>query len=411
MRTVMNPLYTGVNLSSQPVITFRLMDGIAGRPGVGSSGTQPPAAGTNYSGNYIAGLVFQVTTGSIYFQGYWWWVAPTGQDTTAQKFALWAVYATTLGKLVPGSVITSGTLTAGQWNYVPLAVPLALTPNIPHVAAVGAVVTTGFPLTQHQFGSGNPYAAGITNGSLNAYGAASGSLTGNVPQQPFSTANSDPSVTMPGTNDQDDLLWLDVQVTSTIPGSATSFRAWPDMVYPWPSIQVANDITGWTLGMQFSVSRACTLQKIWHFSVPAIVNNQSTVFPTRCLIWGVASQTAVAGTDNTSPSWLDPGGGAASPGDGWVYVDYSTSGVVLQPGTAYKVSTFHGPGVNWFGATANVFGTGNLHENGFTQGPLIISGNAVSSPGQQSELSATFGYPANSVNPEADWIDVEVTPA
>lgn len=392
--------------------TYRLMDGAAGRPGVGSSGTQPPATGTAYSGNYIAGLVFQVTSGSIYFQGYWWWVAPTGQDTGPQKFALWNVYASSLGKLVPGSTVTSGTLTAGQFNFVPLAVPLALTPNIPHVAAVGSVVTTGFPLTQNQFGAGNPYTAGITSGPLSAYGGSPGiAAAGNLPQQPFSVAAADPAVVMPGTNDQNDLLWVDVQVTDDIPGSASSFRAWPDMIYPWPSVVIANDVTGYTLGMQFSVATACTLQKIWHFSVPAAVGNQSTVLPTRCLIWDVASQTAVAGSDNPSPAWLDPGGGAASPGDGWVYVDYSTSGVTLQPSAAYKVSTFHGAGANWFGAVTNVFGTGQLQGAGFSQGPLVIPGDASSSPGQQSWNTATFAYPATSTNPEADWIDVEVSPA
>jgi hypothetical protein len=76
------------------------------------------------------------------------------------------------------------------------------------------------------------------------------------------------------------------------------------------------------------------------------------------------------------------------------------------------VSTFHAAGVTWFGATASVFGNGDLQAAGFTQGPLTIPGNAAAtSPGQQSWNPVTFGYPATSTNPEADWIDVEVTPA
>ena len=176
---------------------------------------------------------------------------------------------------------------------------------------------------------------------------------------------------------------------------------------PWPPVAVTDDQTGYTLGLEFSLSLPCTLSKIWHYSVPS----WSTVFPTRCLIWDVAGQTAVPGTDNTSPTWLDPGGGAATPGDGWVYCDYSSSGVTLQPGTNYKVSTFHSAGPNWFGRTQNVFGSGDIQQSGFTHGPLTIPGDAASSPGQQSLNSVTFGYPNSSgTTPEADWIDVEVTP-
>ena len=100
--------------------TWRLMDGASGRPGVGSSGTQPPSAGTSYTGDYLAGLVFNVSAGSLWFEGYWWWVPSTVSQTGAQKFALWQEVSGGgggSGMLVPGSVVTSGTLTAGQWNY------------------------------------------------------------------------------------------------------------------------------------------------------------------------------------------------------------------------------------------------------------------------------------------------------
>ena len=97
--------------------TYRLMDGASGRPGVGSSGTQPPSAGTSYSGDYLAGIVFNVNQGNLWFQGYWWWVGGSGQDTTALKFALWQQTSSGGGgggTLVPGRVVTSGTLTAAD---------------------------------------------------------------------------------------------------------------------------------------------------------------------------------------------------------------------------------------------------------------------------------------------------------
>jgi hypothetical protein len=390
------------------VTTYRLMDGASGRPGVGSSGTQPPSAGTSYTGSYIAGLVFNVGAGGLWFEGYWWWVPLTVSQVTAQEFALWQETSAGGGgggTLVPGSVVTSGVLTAGQFNYTALATPLLLAANIPYVAVTGYSSITGFPSTKNQFGGSDPYPAGITNGPLSAY--ASGSALTGMAQMPFSVAGSDPSLTFPNINDADDNLWLDVQVSDTAPSGAT-FRAWPNMPRNWPATITSNDATGYTLGMEFSLSESCTLEKIWHYSVPG----GNADLPTRCLIWDVTSETAVAGTDNTSPSWLDPGGGAASPGDGWVYCDYSGAGVTLNASQNYKVSTFHAAGGTWFGATADVFGTGDLQAAGFTQGPLSIPGNAAAtSPGQQSWNTVTFGFPATSSNPEADWIDVEVTPA
>ena len=147
--------------------TYRLMDGASGRPGVGSSGTQPPSAPTSYSGNYIAGLVFE-STGTVWFQGYWWYVPPGG-DTGAVKCALWQLTnpaAAGAGMVVTGSVVTSGTLTAGQFNFIALPAPLLLSnANTFYIAAVGFATTIGFPDTFNQFGSGQPYSSGITNGS------------------------------------------------------------------------------------------------------------------------------------------------------------------------------------------------------------------------------------------------------
>ena len=388
--------------------TYSLMDGAGGRPGVGSSGTQPPSAGTSYSGGYIAGLIFNVTQGGMWLQGYRWWVASSTQDTTAMKFALWNLYnASGSGGAnnIPAGTITSGTLTAGQFNTVTLSSPVALTPNMPYIAAVGGTLSHGFPLTQNQFGSGNPYASGITNGPLTAYSSSGGSLPINTfPQQPYTTAGSDPSSTFPNQNDANDLLWIDVIVTDQIP-SGVSYRAWPNLTTPY-SVSGLNstDQTGYTLAFQFSLTQACTLDRIWHYSSSA-----ATVFPSHCLIWDVVSQTAVSGTDNSSPSWHDPGGGAATPGDGWVYCDYTSSGVTLNASQQYKVSTYHAAGANWFSADGSVFGPGDIEGSGFTNGPLVIPNNAGSDVGQQAWRIASFGYPNTSSNPEADFIDVEVS--
>jgi len=392
---------------------WSLMDGgpqggvLPDRPGVGSSGTQPPATAVSYSGNYIAGLVFQVTQGGMWFQGYRWWVANSNQDTAAQKFALWNLAAANgsgAASNIPTGTITSGALTAGQFNTVMLSSPIALTPNTPYLATTGGALTHGFPDTTNQFGSGNLYTSGITNGPLVAYSSSGGSSPispGSFPQQPFTTAGSDPSVTFPNFNNANDLLWIDVIVSDQPPGGVLSYRAWPNLVTPFPSnLTSPTDTTGYTLAFEFSLTQACTLDRIWHYSPPTV-----TGLPSRCLIWDVATQLAVSGTDNSSPSWS----GAA--GSGWVSCDYTSSGVTLNALHAYKVSTFSGPGVTWFGANADIFGNGGPDSAGFTNGPLVIPNNASASIGQQSWRQVSFGYPNASSDPEADWIDVEVTPA
>lgn len=396
--------------------TYRLMDGVSGRPGTGSSGTQPPAAGQSYSGNYLAGNVFQVTSGGLYFQGYWWYVPATVTDTSGWKFALWQVgnFSGYYGTLIPGSTVTGGTLTAGAWNYIPVTIPLPLTANVPYEAVTGKVVATGLPATLNQFNTGDPYPSGVTNGPLTMHPTGDAFMTPlSLPQMPFATSASDPAAAFPATNDHDDNLWLDIQVTDVAPGGST-YRAWPSMGIPYPPIITANDQTGYTLGMEFSLSQNCTLQKIWHYSPTGVAGDGghvATVLPSRCGIWDVGSQTEVAGTDNSSPSWLLPAGGAASAGAGWVYCDYSSSGVTLSASTNYKVSTYYGAGADWFGSVENIYGSGNFQGSGFTNGPLTIPNDAGASPGQQSWNTVSWAYPATSTNPEADYVDVEVAPA
>lgn len=377
--------------------TFRLMDGTSGRPGVGSSGTQPPSTATAYSGPYVAGLVFSVDQ-VCWLESFWWYVPATGGNTAAQEFALWQAISGG-GVLVPAATVTSGTLTAG-WNEVVLPAPLPLTPFFPYVAATGLTSTSpnGFPSTQNQFGVGQPYAAGIANGPLSAFVNGSGQAF-SMPQSPFSAIGSDPTVNFPGTNDLDDILWLDVKVTDVLPASVATFRGFPSS--PGGFGGFAQNLA-YTLGVEFSVSVPCTLARIWHYS-PAT----STILPSRCAIWDAATHAVVAGTDNLSPSWS---GGA---GSGWVSCDYSSSGVTLQPGANYKASTFTADNTDiWFAATANFWGGGGLWSGGIANGPLLLPGNsAATAPGQDSwNQGTTWTYPATSTNPEYDGVDVEVAP-
>lgn len=399
--------------------TYRLMDGVSGRPGVGSSGTQPPSTATSFSGNYIAGLVFG-TSSLAWMTGYWWWVPPGG-DTGPVKCALWQQgggFAGNYGAgtLVAGSVVTSGTLTAGAWNFIALPSPLPLSyAATTYVAALGYNTVKGFPSTTHQFGSGNPYASGIVNGPLSAPATLTSGAAATGPQQPFSTASADPSAVMPGTNDLDDLLWLDVQVTDVAPANAT-YRLWPNRPYSigdGTNGGVSALTGGYNIGPQVSVTVPCKLLRIWFYSATSqFSGSAAAALPTRCGIWDVNTQLEVAGTDNSSVSWKKPDGTAGSAGQGWLYCDYSSSGVTLQASHPYKVNAWYAGGSTWRTAQSPYWSAGNPGANGITMGPLAAPNTTSASVGQESwnGPNLAWAYPSSYSNPENDWIDVEVAP-
>lgn len=379
---------------------YRLMDGQAGRPGTG------PGTATAFSGNYLAGIGFGVTQPGLWFTGYWWFVCGSGQQVTPVKFALWQITAAASnGILIPGSVVTSGTLTAGQWNFTPVTTPLPLSPNAGtagglgpwYQAAVGYVSTTGFPETDNQFGAAQPFAGGIINGPLFAYGNSPGPGAAPAQSQFSSTAGADPSVNMPLSAFNNANFWMDAQVTDQPPPGA-SYRLFPNQ--PLPPNLVADTANNFTLGCEFRLNQSCTLNRIWFYS-PAGV----TQLPTESAIFSVGSQTIIAATDNASPAWS----GVA--GSGWVSVSYA--GVTLQPGD-YKVTVFNGAGVPviWNDSTASYWATGGPGASGLTLGPLSApSDAAASAPGQDSYHQGTpISWPDTHAGPFNYWVDVEVTP-
>jgi Domain of unknown function (DUF4082) len=386
------PTTTSASPSPSPSTTqsgsnYRLFASVAG-----------PSTPVSYSGPFICGVVATVTTGGCWLTGYWWWVCPSGQPTGPQKFALWCVYDTASGSLVPNSTVTSGTLTAGQWNYVPLPAPLPLAIDATYVAATG--FSGGFPDTNNQFAAGEPYAAGIVSGPLTAFSDGSGSNPSPFKndQAVFSVAGTDPTATMPIYGSSSSNFWMDVQVT-TSPPAGTSYRLWPG--YPRVPGTIDSDTAGYTLGTEFKLTQSCTLNNIWFYSAPT-----AGALPTRCAIWNVSTQSVVSGTDNTSPTWS---GAAAA---GWAACAYS--GVTLPAGD-YKVAVFYGGGQKWYQATNGYWGTGGPGGNGITAGPVTAPGtSAATSPGQATYHAGSWAYPvsyASSGGGENYWLDVEVTPA
>ena len=359
--------------------------------------TAGPDTAVSYSGPFEAGIVWAVTSGGCWLDGYWWWVCGSGQSTSPQKFALWQTYNGQQGSVVSGSVVTSGALTAGQWNFVPLAAPLALGIGATYVACTG--FSGGFPDTNNQFGGGEPYAAGIVNGPLTAYSDSSGSLPSPFMNQQgvFSVASTDPTTAMPAYGSDSSNFWVDIQVATT-PPAGTSYRLWPS--YPTIPGGVDSDTVGYTLATEFQLSQSCTLDNIWFFSASG-----AGALPTRCGIWSSSSQSVVAGTDNSSPSWS----GAA--GSGWVACPYS--GVTLPAGD-YRVAVFYGGGSPWYQTGSGYWASG-AGAAGITTGPLTAPGESTAkSPGQSSYNKGSWAYPNSytSSNPgENYWVDIEVTPS
>ena len=159
----------------------------------------------------------------MWFEGYWWWVCPSGQPTSAQKFALWNVTAQGLGTLIPGRVVTSGGLTAGQWNWIPLSAPF----RSPWTCSTPALDSPETPRSNDQFDPGDPYAAGIVNGPLTAYSDSNGSLPTpyTTNQGVFGTQGTDPSVHMPLSGSNSANFWVDLQVGDTLRRGAAALTA------------------------------------------------------------------------------------------------------------------------------------------------------------------------------------------
>ncbi len=357
-----------------------------------------PSIPVSYGGSFLAGVLFEVTAGGIWFDGYWWWVCTTGQSTSGQTFALWQVSGYGAGTLISGATVTSGPLTAGQWNYVPLTTPIPLSIGACYNACTG--LSGSFPDTNNEFGAGQTYGGGIVNGPLSAYSAQSGLLPApfSMSQGVFGTAGADPTVNMPAQGSGTDNFWMDLQVEDAAPAGA-SYRLWPNYPVP-PGGGLSGDNLEQTMGTEFLLSESCALNNIWFYSPPGAAQ-----LPSRCAIWEVAAQAVVPGTDGVSPSWS----GAA--GSGWVACAYS--GVTLPAGD-YKATVYYGGGSGFYEELEEYFGTG-AGANGITAGPLTAPSTAdATPPGQTTFQHGAFAYP-DTYDPEFDgqnrWVDVEVTPA
>ncbi len=368
-----------------------------------------PSSPVSYGGPFLAGVQFEVTVGGMWFEGYWWWVCPSGQPTSAQKFALWNVTGLAPGMLIPASVVTSGALTSGQWNWVPVPTPFPLAVGTCYNACTG--FTGSFPNTNDQFGAGDPYAAGLTNGPLTAYSDTDGTLPTlyGTSQGVFGVAGTDPSVNMPGSGSNSANFWMDLQVSDTAPtGYSGSYRLWPNNVDAEPGT-LADDAVNYVVATEIHLSQSCALNNIWYYSPPGVDQ-----LATECGVWDTSTQSLVVA--DTSPPW------SGTTGSGWVSCAFTS--VTLQPGK-YKVAVYNGAAtpVPWSAKRLNYWDIGP-GKNGITNGPLYAPGLADATtasiyqgsgqePGQSTfAIGPPNQYPNLYVDGLAQnyWVDAEVTP-
>jgi hypothetical protein len=346
----------------------------------------------------------------MWFEGYWWWVCPSGQATSAQKFALWNVTGQGLGAVVPDSVITSGVLAAGQWNWVPLPTPLPLVIGTCYNACTG--FTGSFPETKYQFGSGDPYVGGIVNGPLSAYSDSSGTFPSpyDTAQGAFSTAGTDPSLYMPVWGSNSDNFWIDLQVSGSVPaGYSGSYRLWPTTYDAGPGTAI-DDAVNYVVGTEVHLSQTCAVNNVWYYSPPGAVQ-----LATECGVWDIGTGKLVA--TNDSPSWSGPAG------SGWVASAFTN---VILPTGKYKVAVYNGTAIPdpWSAKQLRYWDIG-AGQNGITNGPLYapqltdatvadIYQGSGQEPGQSTfAVGPPNQYPNLYVDGLAQnyWVDMEVTPS
>lgn len=401
--------------------------------------TSGPSNATSYTGNFIAGVTFAIEGGGNWFEGYWWWVSPgsgatpVAGSTAPVKCALWASLSTTQGYLVPGSVVTSGTLTAGQWNYIPLAAPVQLAPSYSpnnstwgsmYVATVG--VNGNFPDTNGFWGTGGPGVAGILNGPLFAYsGLSTAGGTHPAPygmsQGIFSSVNSDPSIAQPGQSSSVDNFWVDVQISDSAPsGYGGSYRIWPNKPDS-NNFTVGDNAVDYVVATEIHLSQQCTLNNIWYYSQTAAHS-----LATECDVWSVGGQISVAKI--SAPSWLTVSGSAAVAGGGWVKAAFPTN--TTLPAGIYRVSVYNSGGTagSWNATDSSTgYWTTGVGLNGITNGPVSAPNQATAQPANfypGSGTGSTGGQPVFTDNgsdvfpnlttgtnpPQNYWVDLEVTP-
>lgn len=357
--------------------------------------TPGPASPIAFGSNFIAGVNFAVNGGGGWFQGYWWWVCATGQSTAPQKFALWSVTSGLGGVVIPGSVVTSGPLTAGQWNFVPLAQPLQLAPGLDqsasadgsaYIAATG--VNGSFPDTADFWGSTGAagiWGNGITGSPLFAYSGIGGSAPPpwSISQGVFSTASGDPSAVMPVATSGTDNFWMDIQVSDTAPANyAGTFRIWPNKYDATPGAAPDNNVA-YNVSTEIDTDVMMAPAFIHYFVPPDAAAVQGLA--TSADIWNIGTGVKVAGI--SAPVWTNEDGSAPGANPQNVWLKAAFPGGVTIPAGKYRISVYNSngglgtPDDGWNVKDTNGYFTNGAAAAGITWGPMTAPQLSAAQPG------------------------------
>lgn len=195
--------------------------------------TNGPGTGTTDTDHYVMGISFKVTSPGMTLTGWYIWVAAASQATTAENCALWVVNGAASGSYVASSSVSSGALTAGQWNFVAATSPIALTSGQEYRAVrsanLAADLNNHYASTGHYWDSGAG-SGSIVNGPLTGF-AAPGAGTNPEPsgdgQMTFITPATDVTASYPTSEFNQTNYWLDVQVTAPAAGAGALLAAGP----------------------------------------------------------------------------------------------------------------------------------------------------------------------------------------
>jgi len=368
--------------------------------------TPGPGSPTAYAGPYQAAVSFKTLGPEIqWLQAYFAWVPPGG-DLLANKCALYQGLSAVTGALIPGTVVTSGTLTAGAWNLIPLPSPVPLSAGTPYTAARGWTAVNGFPFTASQFGATQPFASGFTSGSLFAYSDATGGGTpgtsnpAGLPQGSFSSISADPVAQLADQGSLSSNFWTDILVSDAAPsGYAGTYELNPSNVNG--NLSAVLDLNvNYNVGTEFALAAA---PGVAGYPVPGIKYLSppgAASLATRASIWSISGgglvRAEVAGAALAAPSWS---GGA---GSGWVTALFAVP-PVLPPGK-YVAAVYNsngtgglapglGPGWNAKDSITGGYGPGGDFTAGITNGPLSAPGLAAASTCYDYDGSAAGATP------------------
>lgn len=163
-----------------------------------------------------------------------------------------------------------------------------------------------------------------------------------------------------------------------------------------PGVSIANDLSDYTMGMQFQLSQPAPLTGIWFYSAPT-----ATELPAGAGIYRVSDHALLV--SNPAATWSGP------PGSGWVKCAFGGTDV-LAAGVAYKVCVLKDfGGALVYSATGFYWDTGP-GSAGISSGIISAPSNAVADNGQDTfaNPSTGFHYPGSSFHASNYWIDVEV---